>query len=80
MIHTLKQFHTIENTEELIKSPRRGDLGGLKTYTAPSIELILLDNEISLALESTPPVGPNEGNNTLAPEFYNNDPWKTNLT
>jgi len=49
------------------------------SYTAPSIELILLDNEISLSLES-PPVGPDEGNNTLAPHFFNNDPMKTNLT
>jgi hypothetical protein len=52
----------------------------MKTYTAPIIELIILDNEISLALESTPPAGPNEGNNTLVPEFFNNDPWKNNLT
>lgn len=80
MIQTLKQFQTNENTEVLIKSLHRGDLGGLKTYTAPSIEIIVLDKEISLALESTPPIGPDEGNNTLAPEFFNNDPWKTNLT
>lgn len=51
-----------------------------KKYTAPSIELILLDNEISLALESNPPLGPGESTSTLAPEFFNNDPWKTNLT
>ena len=31
-----------------------------KTYKAPHIELIKLDNEISLALESTPPFGPDE--------------------
>jgi hypothetical protein len=49
-----------------------------KKYIVPNIESILLDNEISLSLES-PPVGPDEGNNTLAPEYFNNDPWKTNL-
>jgi hypothetical protein len=52
----------------------------MKTYTAPIIELIVLDNEISLALESTPPAGPSETNNVIRPEFFNNDPLKTNLT
>ena len=31
-----------------------------KIYNAPCIEVILLDNEISLALESSPPPGPSE--------------------
>lgn len=31
-----------------------------KIYNAPQVELITLDNEISLALESTPPPGPGE--------------------
>ena len=31
-----------------------------KSYISPQIELIELDNEISLALESTPPAGPDE--------------------
>ncbi len=52
----------------------------MKTYTAPIIELIVLDNEISLALESSPPAGPYETNNVISPEFFNNDPLKTNLT
>jgi hypothetical protein len=30
-------------------------------YIAPTIELVKLDNEISLALESIPPYGPEEG-------------------
>lgn len=34
-----------------------------KKYIAPNIELIFLDNEISLALQSTPPEGPGEVNN-----------------
>lgn len=35
-----------------------------KTYVVPEIELVKLDNEISLALESTPPSGPFESKNT----------------
>ena len=35
-----------------------------KKYTVPAIEIILLDNEISLALESAaPPAGPGESFN-----------------
>jgi len=49
-----------------------------KKYLAPVIEIILLDNEISLALESTPPDGPGEGA-FLAPEYLNNDPFKTGM-
>jgi len=44
-----------------------------KQYIEPQIELVRLDNDISLALESTPPEGPLEyGYNT--PEFFNNNP------
>jgi hypothetical protein len=50
-----------------------------KTYTAPIIELVLLDNEISLALESNPPLGPEETSNSLAPELFNNNPLNNNL-
>jgi hypothetical protein len=32
----------------------------MKTYTSPQIDIILLDNEISLALQSAPPDGPGE--------------------
>jgi len=46
------------------------------SYNSPKIEQIKLDNEISLALESTPPTGPNE---TFAPEYCNKDPFKSNL-
>jgi hypothetical protein len=52
----------------------------MKTYTAPIIEHIVLDNEISLALESTPPEGPSESNNVIRPEFIFNNPLKTNMT
>ena len=47
-------------------------------YISPTIVKIKLDNEISLALESSPPLGPNETANN-APEYFNNDPFKSNL-
>lgn len=47
-------------------------------YIAPQIDRIKLDNEISLALESVPPGGPGEVMHH-APEYLNNDPFKTNL-
>lgn len=44
-----------------------------KKYINPRIEIIFLDNEISLALESEPPAGPSESfhlnqNNPFKPE------------
>ena len=54
-----------------------------RTYSSPQIERIVLDNEISLALESaTPPSAPGfEGGSfgANAPEHFNNDPFKNNL-
>jgi len=50
---------------------------GKKPYNSPRIERIRLDNEISLALESTQPSG--EPNWSKAPEYFNNDPFKTNV-
>lgn len=47
-------------------------------YSYPKVERIKLDNEISLILESTPPDGPGESF-TSAPEYFNNDPFKTNI-
>lgn len=44
------------------------------TYKSPQIEIIVLDNEISLALESTPPEGPGESRNVV-PEYLNNNPF-----
>lgn len=49
-----------------------------RVYTAPLIECVKLDNEISLILESDPPKGPFESQN--APEHFNNDPFKTNVS
>ena len=47
-------------------------------YSAPLIEQIKLDNEISLALESAPPAAPGEVMNKT-PEYFNNDPFMANL-
>jgi hypothetical protein len=49
-----------------------------RIYNTPAIEEIKLDNEISLALESSPPTYEFvKGEN--APEYFNNDPFKNNL-
>ncbi len=45
-----------------------------KKYLSPRIDIILLDNEISLALESSPPVGPSEGASLIQHIKY--DPFK----
>lgn len=46
-----------------------------RIYYRPEIVCVELDNEISLALESTPPVGPEESYN-YSPEYFNIDPLK----
>jgi hypothetical protein len=49
-------------------------------YSSPTIEFIQLDNEISLALESTPPFGPDEvrkGSDT--PDFLRSNPINSEL-
>ncbi|MDD4992202.1 MAG: hypothetical protein PHR83_08225 [Paludibacter sp.] len=46
-----------------------------RTYCVPQIMQIKLDNEISLALESSPAFGPGESL-SQAPEYFNNDPFK----
>jgi hypothetical protein len=48
-----------------------------KIYSQPQIECIKLDNEIALALESDPAGGPGEG--YLAPEYFRQEPFKTQL-
>jgi len=40
-----------------------------KKYIKPRIEIIFLDNEISLALESNPPAGPGEIVNNVQSPF-----------
>lgn len=49
-----------------------------KIYYLPVIERILLDYEISLALESDPPTF-ETNNGSKTPEFLNNDPFKMDL-
>lgn len=49
-----------------------------RSYFPPIVEKIVLDNEISLALESSPPVGPNEVA-YLSPDYLGNNPFKSNL-
>ncbi|MFZ4726605.1 MAG: hypothetical protein ACOYMD_14310 [Paludibacter sp.] len=49
-----------------------------RMYLNPTIELIKLDNEISLVLQSAPPDGPGESI-SWAPEYFNNDPFKSNM-
>ena len=47
-------------------------------YIAPEIVTILLDNEISLSMESEPPIGPNETSEISLDSFENN-PFDKNL-
>lgn len=49
-----------------------------RTYNSPMVKRIKLDNEISLALESAPD-DPEHYSSISAPEYFNNDPFKTNL-
>jgi hypothetical protein len=48
-------------------------------YSRPEIICIELDNDISLAMESTPPFGPDEGYSKVQHRFYNN-PFKNSLS
>jgi len=47
-----------------------------RVYSTPAIEMILLDNEISLVLASDPPIGPGETNNNSRFDYFNNDPFR----
>jgi hypothetical protein len=48
-----------------------------RIYLKPEIELIKLDNEISLQLSSTEDLDPmGEPNWSKASEYFNNDPYK----
>lgn len=49
-----------------------------RTYRASQIEQIKSDNEISLELESESPTGPEESS-LMAPEYFNNGPFKNNV-
>jgi hypothetical protein len=56
-------------------TPRMGSRGA-KKYRKPNIEWIPLDNDISLALESSPPGGPGETYNATTPTHLTADPYK----
>jgi len=58
---------TTNNSTQLFTPPFGGR--GAKKYISPRIEWIPLDNEISLALESSPPVGPGETLNSVQSPF-----------
>ncbi|MCX6309367.1 MAG: hypothetical protein NTY32_11235 [Bacteroidia bacterium] len=49
-----------------------------RAYRIPAMEQIKLDNEISLALESIPPIGPLEGA-LYEPDLISNDPVITSF-
>lgn len=46
-----------------------------RSYFPPIVETIELDNEISLALESNPPAGPEEVNNLGTTEYRMENPY-----
>jgi len=48
-----------------------------QTYSSPQIERIKLDNEISLVLSSLD--APGDPESLVTPEYFNNDPFKTNI-
>ncbi len=45
----------------------------------PQIELIALDNDIALILESNPPAGPDETLNNSVPDFFQNNHLNNSL-
>jgi hypothetical protein len=49
-----------------------------RLYICPQINQIRLDNEISLALESTPPEGPDELG-LITPEHFNTNPFEKTM-
>ena len=50
-----------------------------RKYCIPHLACVKLDNEISLILVSVDPEDPYKTENLNAPEYFNNDPFKTNL-
>lgn len=71
----MKQSQINEQTTELSTIPKCG--GGSKKYKKPCVEWIPLDNDISLALESSPPAGPLETNNNYDMNGIKNNPYET---
>jgi hypothetical protein len=46
-----------------------------KIYIAPELEIVILDNEISLVLATNPPAGPGE-NNQENKDLNSESPWE----
>ncbi len=57
-----------------ISKLQNSESGAKRKYIKPRIELIFLDNEISLALESTPPIGIGDEQAYNAPTYFNSTP------
>lgn len=49
-----------------------------RIYKHPEIVCVELDNDISLALQSSPPIGPSETN--LLPDYLQSEPFKSHLS
>lgn len=49
-----------------------------RVYSLPLIERVVLDNEISLVLESDPPTF-ESSNKSSVPEYFNVDSFKTDI-
>jgi len=60
-----------------ISKLQNSDSGAKRKYINPRIELIFLDNEISLALESTPPIGIGDEQAFNAAQQFNSEPFYT---
>jgi|GEM_PF-1232946 hypothetical protein len=50
-----------------------------RAYFPPLIEAVEIDSEITLIMESTPPIGPGETRVINTPDSVHNDPYKSNL-
>lgn len=50
-----------------------------KIYSSPVIEKIVLDNQISLILESNPPFGPSEAARITVPNSLVTNPFRVEL-
>lgn len=51
-----------------------------RKYLTPSVEIIKLDCQISLQLESaSPPAGPGDETTRISPEYMNNNPFENHL-
>jgi hypothetical protein len=58
-----------KNTKRESQNTKQNIMETKKKYIKPRIEWIPLDNEISLALESSPPAGPSETLNSVQSPF-----------